>query len=379
MPRRGENIRKRKDNRWEGRYIKERNSLGKAIYASVYGKTYFEVKQKMKEINIHPNNSELINNSLCFEKALSLWLENNKEKQKIQTYNKYKSLIENHISPNIGSMKLSDLNTKYINNFINKKINYGRLDGRGELSSSYIQTMCFIIDSTIKFCAENEYCPPIQGKIIRPPKHNNNVRILTLCEQNILINELQRNVNDKKIGIVLSLYAGLRVGEVCGLKWSNIDLKNDILHIESTIERIKVFDNENNSSKTQLLVCSTKSNSSNRYIPIHSALHNFLIKNYIKDSYNDFVVKGRKQDFCDPRTMQYALLNILKSCNLPKINYHALRHTFATRCIEAGVDIKSLSEILGHSSVNITLNTYIHSSIEHKRNEMQKFDLYCGQ
>lgn len=376
MSKRGENIRKRKDGRWEGRYIKSREANGKAIYVSVYGKTYTSVKEKLKEVN--NNQSEFLKgNKMTFGEALFLWLENNKIKQKIQTYSKYLQLINTQISPSIGHIKLSRINYVIINQYVSEKSISGNLNTKEALSPSYIQTICFIIESTIRFCVENNFCSPISGKIVRPTKVRKDIKILSFEEQRVLERILLTDINETKIGILLSLYAGLRVGEVCGLRWENIDLENGVIYINNSVERIKNINKENGSSKTVLILSDTKSDTSNRTIPISNILQKILLNN--KQNNNRFVIEGKTYPYADPRTLQYAFKKCLKECELPEINYHALRHTFATRCVEAGVDIKSLSEILGHSNVSITLNTYVHSSLEQKKLQMEKLNIYCGQ
>lgn len=376
MARRGENIRKRKDGRWEGRYIKSREANGKALYGSVYGKTYSSVKEKLKELN--NNQGEFLEgNKMTFREALFLWLENNKLKQKTQTYCKYLQLIETQIVPSLGYLKLTKINYVIINQFVAEKSANGRIDKEGGLSPSYIQTICFIIESTLKFCVENTLCPPIIGKITRPSKQKKDVSVLSFNEQKLLEKHLLSEINEKKLGILLSLYTGLRVGEVCGLRWENIDLENGVIYVEHTVERIKNLDKKVGSSKTVLILTSTKSDSSNRIIPIPNIL-NQILKNQ-KRKQTQFVIEGKTYPFADPRTLQYAFKKCLDECSLPDINYHALRHTFATRCVEANVDVKSLSEMLGHSDVNITLNTYVHSSLEQKRIQIEKLNSYCGQ
>lgn len=376
MSKRGENIRKRKDGRWEGRYIKSREANGKAIYGSVYGKTYTSVKEKLKEVN--NNQSEFLKGKkMTFGEALFLWLESNKIKQKTQTYSKYLQLINTQITPSLGHIKLSRINYVIINQYISEKSISGNLNTKEALSPSYIQTICFIIESTIRFCVENNLCSPISGKIVRPAKVRKDIKILSFEEQRILERILLTDINETKVGILLSLYAGLRVGEVCGLRWENIDLENGIIHIDSSVERIKNINKQNGSSKTVLILSDTKSDTSNRTIPISNILQKILLKN--KQNNNRFVIEGKTYPYADPRTLQYAFKKCLKECELPEINYHALRHTFATRCVEAGVDIKSLSEILGHSNVNITLNTYVHSSLEQKKLQIEKLNIYCGQ
>lgn len=376
MSKRGENIRKRKDGRWEGRYIKSREANGKAKYGSVYGKTYTIVKEKLKEVN--NNQSEFLKgNKMTFGEALFFWLESNKIKQKPQTYSKYLQLINTQIMPYIGHIKLSRINYVIINQYVSEKSISGNLNTKEALSPSYIQTICFIIESTIRFCVENNLCSPVSGKIVRPAKVRKDINILSFEEQKVLEKILLTDINETKIGILLSLYAGLRVGEVCGLRWENIDLENGTIHIESSVERIKNINKQNGYSKTILILSDTKSDTSNRTIPISNILKKILLKN--KQNNNHFVIEGKTYPYADPRTLQYAFKKYLKECELPEINYHALRHTFATRCVEAGVDIKSLSEILGHSNVNITLNTYVHSSLEQKKLQIEKLNLYCGQ
>lgn len=376
MPRRGENIRKRKDGRWEGRYIKRRETTGKAVYGSVYGKTYTIVKEKLKEIN--NNQAEFLKGSkITFGEALFLWLENNKIKQKIQTYCKYLQVIETHIIPSLGNILLTQLDYVIINKFISEKALSGKLNSNGGLSPAYIQTICFIIESTIQFCVNNSICSPIVGKIIRPSSQRKDIKILSFDDQKRLEQVLFTDTNEIKLGMILSLYAGLRVGEVCGLKWENVDLSLGTIHIENTIERVRNIDNKYGATKTALIISNTKSESSNRIIPLPSKVVELLRVH--KGENDSFIIKGKTYPFSDPRTLQYAFKKYLNECFLPDINYHALRHTFATRCVEAGVDIKSLSEILGHSNVNITLNTYVHSSLNQKRLQIEKLDAYCGQ
>lgn len=376
MPRRGENIRKRKDNRWEGRYIKARSSTGKAVYGSVYGKTYSIVKEKLKSIN----ETEVTfskGNNFTFREALLLWWENNKIKQKTQTYCKYIQLIETQIIPKLGSIKLTMLNYVIINQFIAEKSSAGRLDKSGGLSPAYIQTICFIIDSTIKFCVDNGFCAPIYGKITRPVKQRKDIRVLSLEEQKILEQSLLNDINENKIGMLISLYAGLRIGEVCGLKWKDIDFERSVINVSCTVERIKNIENNGSVAKTTLIVSDTKTESSTRVIPLSQTLKKILFK--YKGCEREYIIQGKNYPYADPRTLQYAFKKLLAKCDLPDINYHALRHTFATRCVEAGVDIKSLSEMLGHANVNITLNTYVHSSLEQQQLQIEKLNAYCGQ
>lgn len=380
MPRRGENIRKRKDGRWEARYIKRYNSDGKAIYGSVYGKTYFETKKKQTEM-LNKLSTEVLSlndHEITFREVLFLWLSNNRIKLKDQTYAKYLYLIENHIIPTLGSTKIKKLESINVNNFLCDKSRNGRLDGKGGLSPSYLQTISFIINAALGFAIKEGFRTSPLGEIIKPNRkiQKAELGVLTFQEQAVLEEYLLTAPLDRNIGILLSLYMGLRIGEVCGLKWEDIDFTARTIHIRHTVERISNIEGQHNDSKTVLVLCDTKSITSNRIIPIPTKIFPLLIQ-YRKPK--GFVIKGKTYEYLDPRTYQNSFHKCLDSCNLRSINYHVLRHTFATRCIEAGVDIKTLSEILGHSNVNITLNTYVHSSLEHKRKQIELLNTICGQ
>ena len=379
MSRRGENIRKRKDGRWEGRYIKKHDATGKAIYGSVYAKTYLEVKRKLTEMNtkVHNNALPLKKHKITFREVLYLWLENSRMNLKPQTYANYSYMIESHILPIIGSTLVSKIDAKYINAFLLKKSTNGRLDGKGGLSASYIKKISFIVIAALEFAVKENYCEPIKGDIIKPIKKKKELEVLSITEQAQLERFIMADIDDRKLGIMLSLYAGLRIGEVCGLRWCDIDFETQTIHIRHTVERIKNIDATINESKTKLILGDAKTLSSNRIVPIPSNLL-CLLKEYRKSG-ELFLLKGCSYSYTDPRTYQYSFQNYLTACQIRSINYHALRHTFATRCIESGMDIKSLSEMLGHASVNITLNTYVHSSLEHKRNQLEAMSVYCGQ
>lgn len=305
-----------------------------------------------------------------------MWLDNNRVSLKEQTFSKYKRLIETHIVPVIGSVNIKSITSTYINKFLYEKTENGRLDGSGGLSPGYIKTLSFILNSSLKFAAQEGLCNFIAGSIITPPNKPRKLDVLSVNEQMILEHYIFNNLNEKNIGILLSLYAGLRIGEVCALKWSDINFDEKTIHIKDTVSRIATVTEEFTQTKTKLQINDAKTYSSNRIIPIPEILYNLLLQS--KNTESEFVLKGSSYPYTDPRTLQYAFHKKLKDCGLRDINYHTLRHTFATRCIESGMDVKSLSEILGHSNVNITLNTYVHSSVSLKRKQLETMVSFCG-
>lgn len=190
--------------------------------------------------------------------------------------------------------------------------------------------------------------------------------MLSAQEQQILISSLMEELDLTSLGIYICLFTGIRVGELCALTWDDISLENNTIHIHRTLQRIQVPDGE---KRTTILITEPKSQCSIRDIPIAGTLREMLIQQTIKEGY---VLTGNKNKYVEPRTMQNRFKAIADRCNIRNVHLHTLRHTFATRCIEVGFDVKSLSEILGHASVNITMNRYVHPSIELKQKNMDK-------
>lgn len=189
--------------------------------------------------------------------------------------------------------------------------------------------------------------------------------LLGKTEQTTLNNYLTSNPNASNVGILLSATTGIRIGELCALKWGNIDLEKRTLTIKNTVQRIKSIDG---STATKLIITLPKSNSSVRKIPLPDFI--IPILRNLKGN-NDYYILSGTRAIIEPRTMQYRFKHILSDLNLPNVSFHSLRHGFATTCIALGFDVKTLSEILGHSSVEITLNRYVHSSMERKAEFMK--------
>ena len=170
-----------------------------------------------------------------------------------------------------------------------------------------------------------------------------------------------------KYGILLALYSGMRIGEICALKWSNINLKSGTVSVCQTLQRLQ---DRENKGKTKIYISEPKTQSSKRIIPIPDFLTE-LLKTIQPQNNHTFLLTGTKSPI-EPKTLENAFKRCLKKCNIPRINFHILRHTFATRCVELGFDMKSLSEILGHASMGTTLSIYAHPTLECKRNNMKK-------
>ena len=368
MSRRGDNIHKRKDGRWEGRYKGENTHNKKNKYVSVYGKTYKEVKEKLQHLQRNCFLQEKISKKITFGEILNMWLSCNRVKYKGATVSRYTYLIERHIIPELGEIKIEQITTDILNKFIENKLEHGRIDCKGSLSNAYVRNMALIINSAVKFAMDEKLCSPKNISIHKPSTSIAKVNVFSHSEQKMLEKNLWHETDRTKLGILLSLYMGLRIGEVCALTWEQVDLDEKVVHITSTIARVN--GQRDLAKRTALIIDSPKTQSSIRDIPIPSKILP-LLSELKKSSISSFVISDNVM-FVNPRTYEYRYHSFLNTCNVKQANYHILRHTFATRCIEAGVDVKTLSEVLGHSNVSITLNTYVHSSLELKRSQIEK-------
>lgn len=350
MPRRGENIYKRNDGRWEARYVKEVLSDGSKKYGSVYANTYNEVKAKQQYCIVHPQKSYHNSFNIIISVLTIEWLESIKNNVKINTHKKYESLCNKYILAELGNILVRLLSANNIRAFTNRLISYG-------LSHRTINDILVILNLILKF-GETEYqITTIKINYLKIEKQE--MRVLSKSEQKVLTDYLINDNDIYKFGVLLTLFTGIRIGELCALTWD--DITDDYISINKTMYRIK----------SEVKIGSPKSISSNRKIPLPQCLLPYIRK-YRKDGY---VLSTEKQQSCEPRLMQLKFAKMISECEIEKANFHALRHTFATRCVEAGVDVKTLSELLGHSDVKTTLNKYVHSSFELKQQSMKQFEM----
>ena len=211
-------------------------------------------------------------------------------------------------------------------------------------------------------------------EIIYPKSAKKEMRVLSRSEQERLIGELTVDMDEYKFGILLALITGLRIGELCALRWENVSFEGGFIQVKSTMQRLRNTENATlNDYSTKVIISDPKSEGSARMIPMTDNAR-LLCKRFYRGGPSAFVLTGDAERFCEPRKMQYHFARLMREIGLADVNFHALRHTFATRCVEVGFEIKSLSEILGHSSPKITLERYVHSSLELKRDNMSRLN-----
>lgn len=373
MSRKGENIHKRKDGRWEARI--KITFDGETKYKSIYGKTYREVKKKMlhfhEDIDSKKNLSEKTarsNVNRTFSEVAAEWFEANQMNQKASTQLKYHMMFDNHILPEFGEKPIEDVDGLMVNVFLSEKLSNGAMNNGSGLGTSYVRTMGILISSVLNYSVQMGYRNPLRSKISKPSEKKADIKVMDLADQKRLEEILSFDHSSTSIGIMIALNAGLRIGEICALKWEDISFNEKTIHVRHTVSRVKNNSDEN--TKTKLIIDVPKTKSSNRNIPINSKLYPLLLEAK-NESISNYVVSD-KESFLSPRTFEYRFHRLLTLYKIPDTNFHVLRHTFSTRCIEFGMDIKTLSEILGHANVGITLGTYVHSSFDLKRIQIEK-------
>lgn len=372
MSRKGENIYKRKDGRWEGRYMKGRTPSGKILYGYVYAKTYREIKSKLYEARVTNPLQSLINQAgepepLIFSTIAEQWLNSKKPKIKEATQNKYYNLLYSYILPVCGSYPLQNITYDFIETYCNNLLSSGGKNGQG-LSAKTVMDTLSVIRNILKFARKIGISIPYDGSSISIKNISKEMRILSIIEQKQLCNYLIQESDPYNIGILICLYTGLRIGELCALRWEDISFSDKTLSVRHTLQRIQ--NHSKLEGKTKIIITTPKSPCSLRTIPLPDELFDILSK--YRQSSHGYILTNDEVRFVEPRVMQNKFKRALKESDIRDANFHSLRHTFATRCVELGFDVKSLSEILGHSTVNITMNRYVHPSLEFKKENMKK-------
>lgn len=366
MARKGENIRKRKDGRWEGRFTVTCENGEKRVY-SLYDNSYRKVREKVydarKKVSISPaifngeKESRLRSariKDISWDLLAGEWLEDIKGTKKYSTFVKYRNIYQNYIKETFENCSLDKkMEPCVIEEIFEKTNNY---------SDSLAKSIRSVLKSVFSYAKERYELaiPDLKRREYR--NDNNSIQVLTEAEQTLLCHYLMENLDCKLLGILICITTGIRLGEICSLKWSDIDFNAGILHINTTVQRISV---ENTETKTSLVETKPKTSCSEREIPLPEVLTDLLKKFDCKETY--IINKNMPME---PRTYQNIWKKCQKAAGIRYKNFHCLRHTFATNCIAQGIDVKSLSEILGHSDVKTTLNRYVHPSIATKRNHI---------
>lgn len=312
----------------------------------------------------------LFKKKILYKDWLWYWMQKKKDYIKESTYSNYSNIISNHIIPELGNIKLSNLNNKLIQEYLINKYKTGRLDGNGGLSYKTIRDIIAVVKSSLKYAIKEEMINNINLDFTYPKIGNKDkIYIMPKKDQERLITYIKQNKDTRSLGILLALYSGIRIGELCSLQWKDIDFKNNIMHINKTLQRIYIKDNKESVSK--IIITNPKTHNADRDIPLNKEFA-VVLKKYKTES--DNYILSNCDKWIEPRTYRRYFKKCLDKAKIGQINFHGLRHTFATNCIKLGVDYKTVSELLGHANVNITLNLYVHPQMSQKK---KCIDLIC--
>lgn len=348
------NIYFRKDGRWEGR-IPKPSENGKRKYKSFFGPSKEAVRRMIDEF--YREKTKDI--SLSFIQIYEEWFNGVKYHIKESTAANYTMKADKHLIPVFGELDISKICETDIHSFIDSRKKIG-------LSDRYISDIISLMRSVCKYASRKYQVNNPLSDIRLFKRKQAEVRLLDRKEYGKLAEYVMKNHSRTNLGVAIAMGTGSRIGELCAFRGRDIDYEKRILTVNNTIQRIQIKNGEN---KTKLLISEPKSDSSKRVIPIPEELISYLEEFKVKD--DEFILSGTDKPI-EPRTMQNRFARILNNVNLPSVHFHSLRHYFASDCVRLGFDIKSLSELLGHSNVEITLNRYVHSSFDQKREYMNR-------
>ena len=359
MARHGENIYKRKDGRYEGRYVIGKTITGRTRFGYVYGYQYAEVKKELLLKKADHARTTPETNGVCQSTVgewLVYWLENELlGSVKPSSYQTYVNLMNRHLIPVLGSTRLSAVSPAVVNDFV------GHLEQSG-LSYSTVKGAYRLLSAAMRYALDEgkiQKNPCRKIRIQRPEQTEQ--RVLTRAEQEMLRN----SASDSDLPTILSLYTGMRLGEVCALKWSDIDWDRKTITVRRTAQRIIRSRNGEAGKKTMLMIGTPKSMRSHRVIPVPDFVLAQMKKMMKADA--DSFVFGVSSRAAEPRTIQRRFKCLMEKLGISGVHFHTLRHSFATRLLELGVDVKTVSVLLGHGSVRTTLDFYAHSLIDQQR------------
>ena len=290
------------------------------------------------------------------------WKEYKRPYVKQSTMAAYVLILENHILPTFGEDNNS-LPEQSVQAFVLHKIESG-------LSTKSVKDILIVLKMVMKFGVKKEWMTYYEWDIKYPPSSENKVLdVLSVTNHRKILNHIQSHFTFMGLGIYISLSTGLRIGEICALKWSDINVTDGILTVNRTIERIYIIEGEK--KHTELVINTPKTKNSCREIPMNKELLGMLkpLKKVVND---DYYILTNDERPTEPRTYRNYYKRLMEKLDIPKLKYHGLRHSFATRCIEVGCDYKTVSVLLGHSNISTTLNLYVHPNMEQKKRCIDK-------
>lgn len=358
MARHGENIYRRRDGRFEGRYVVGKKSDGRTKFGYIYGRQYADVQRrlmikKVERFNrLYPDDAR--------EQTLSEWLTRWLDSDiaysvKASTLRIYRGQAQNHVLPSLGGYYLSQVTPTAVHQMLTE------LEKKG-LGPSGIRSALRLLSSAMRAAQEEGLIgrnPCRRIKVM--PAGKKEQRVLTAWEQE----KIRACVDRANLPALMGLYTGMRLGEICALKWTDINWKKKTLTVRRTVQRV-TRQREPGHGKTCLLVGTPKTEGSYRVIPLPDPLCGKLETLFAERSENEYIF-GKASQPAEPRTVQRHFQRLTERLGLRGVHFHTLRHSFATRLLELGIQVKTVSVLLGHTSVKTTLDIYAHSLLDQQR------------
>mgnify|MGYP000765581138 FL=1 len=292
----------------------------------------------------------------------ALWKKDKRLYVKQSTYSAYALIVENQIIPTFGSLQA--VTEGDVQSFVIERLNAG-------LCQKYVKDILIVLKMIVRHGIKLGYLQHSEWDIKYPTSpEKQEVEVLTTANHRKILDYISRNFTFRNLGIYICLTTGLRIGEVCGLKWSDLDVERALLTVQRTIERIYLIEDDG-TKRTQIVVNTPKTINSAREIPLGKALM-AMIRPLKKVVNGDYYVISNEQMPIEPRTYRNYYMKLMKQLGVPPLKFHGLRHSFATRCIESNCDYKTVSVLLGHANIATTLNLYVHPNMEQKKKCIDK-------
>ena len=304
---------------------------------------------------------------MTYKEWLSEWLELYVTPLKQRTYERYNDICNLHIIGQLGDYELDELTPLILQKHVNEIKAHGNRKNGGALSANFVNAVITVIQASLKKAYEFGYTSTYHaGAIQRPKVEEGEVKCFTVKEQKAIEKAVLESSKRKMLGVIIALYTGVRIGELLSLTCSAVDMQKRTITVKTTC-----YESKDENGKYAKITDSTKSHRT-RVIPFPKQLLP-IFKELKALSKSGYVIENAKGEQMSVRSYQRSFELLIDKLGVSNLSFHALRHTFATRALESGMDIKTLSEVLGHKSATVTLNRYAHSMMEHKHSVMDRF------